>query len=190
MTAPFDAAPASPPVVDGAASRVATVEDSVTVAHAIVSYQSPAYGLDYGSVALANHLWLAPGFEVSAGIRLGFAARLQSGYCVEGFGAVALAPRFRVATDPRGRTASWRPSLGVEVGATSAGFDPQRAVNGSFVTDVKPTGVYAALAARPLRFFLSGFTASAVGLTSGTMVGHPGRQLRLQIELIQIGIVL
>lgn len=186
------AATPSSPVVDVAAAAAASpaspaLEDTLSAAYAIVSYQSPTYGLTYGSATLANHLWFAPGIELSAGGRLGFAARLTTGHCFEGFVAIAVVPHFAVATDQAGRTASWRPSLGVEVGLTSAGFSPLKTVDGSLFTDAKPTGLYAGLAARPLRFRLSNFTASAVGLTSGTMLGHPGRQLRLQIELLQLG---
>ena len=76
-----------------------------------MSYQAPGHTLTYGTMTIANQLWLSPGVELSAGFRLGFAARLASGYCFEGFGAVAVAPHFLTASDAAGRTASWRPSL-------------------------------------------------------------------------------
>jgi len=166
------------------------LEDSVSAAYAIVSYQAPSYELDYGTVTLANTLSLPPGVDASVGLRVGFAARLASGYCFEGFGALAAAPQFSWAVDQAGRTASWRPSLGLEVGGTTASFSPLRSPTSSFVTDLKASGIYAGIAARPLRFRLSGFTASALGLTSGTMLNQPGRQLRLQIELLQVGLAL
>jgi hypothetical protein len=167
-----------------------TVEDAVAVAYGVTSYQTAHYQLNYGSVALSNHLWLQPGIELGAGFRVGFASRLEDGYCFEGFGSLGLVPHFDTAIDAAGRSASWRPALGFEIGATSANRDfTTTAPNSAFRDGPTPSGVYGALAARPLRFRLSGFNGSLLGIAFGTMLGQPGRQLRAHLEAVQIAAV-
>src|SRR5262249_55750232 len=155
-----------------------------------ISYQTASYQLNYGTVAISDHLWFRPGVELTGGLRLGFGSNLVDGFCFEGFGRIALVPHFNTAVDAAGRTASWRPSVGLEIGGTSAErqFGTGTAPSSIFKQLPGPGGVYAGLAARPLRFRLSSFNASAAGVTFATMIKDPGRQLRLQIEILEVGV--
>lgn len=188
-------APADTHVVEpGAAASAAAqakLEDSISASYAVTSYQAPAYVLQYGSLNLANHVWLNPGIELGVGGRFGFGDHLVDGHCFEGFGSIGIAPHFITLTDAEGRTGSWQPLLGLEFGYTSADFKSVRVPQNSPMLDGPgPGGVYGAFETRPLRFRFSRFTVHALGLTFGTMLGHVGRQLRVQIEVIQVGFVL
>jgi hypothetical protein len=167
------------------------VEDTVSVGYSVLSYQAATYQLNYGALALANQIWFSPGVEVAAGFRVGFGARLEDGYCFEGFGAVGIVPHFLTILDDAGRSASWRPSIGLELGLTTANFvSTLRAPGSGFSEGGTSNGVYGAFATRPLRFRLTRFNANVLGITFGTMMGHVGQVLRIQIELLQIGVVL
>ncbi|HYO68708.1 MAG TPA: hypothetical protein VEU33_21770 [Archangium sp.] len=89
----------------------------------------------------------------------------------------------------------WRPAVGPElglsglrvVGRPNTGFPPD-------YPDLR-TGhfgpVYAAIHAAPLRFVFGRFTASTLELHWGTLLtSRPGSLLRLQLGLLQVGVML
>ncbi|WNG58279.1 hypothetical protein F0U59_28720 [Archangium gephyra] len=89
----------------------------------------------------------------------------------------------------------WRPAVGPELGlsglrvvaASNTGFPPD-------YPDVRSRGfglVYAAIHAAPLRFAFGRFTASALELQWGTLLTpRPGSLMRLQLGLLQVGVML
>jgi hypothetical protein len=165
------------------------VENTVAASYTAVDYETAHYALDYGAFGLSDHLWFPPGLEVAVGLRIGYASKLVDSYCLEGFGRLSVVPHFGLARDAKGRTASWRPALGVEIGGTTA--DRQFAVTpvgSGFRDGPTPKGMYAGIVARPLHFRFSSFDASSLGVTFATMLGSPGRDLRVQVELLQIGV--
>ncbi|HEX5748904.1 MAG TPA: hypothetical protein VFZ09_21875 [Archangium sp.] len=89
----------------------------------------------------------------------------------------------------------WRPAVGPELGLSwmrvvapaNTGFPPD-------YPDTR-TGLfgpaYAAIHAAPLRFAFGRFTASALELQWGTLLSRqPGSMLRLQLGLLQVGVML
>jgi hypothetical protein len=173
-------------------ARAATTEDAVSASYSVVDYESALYRFTYGAIAVANQLWLAPGIELGAGGRIGFGNRVASGFCWEAFGAVSLVPHFGMLTDGSGRTASWRPSAGLELGYSAAHieYSSLRPLGSGVRTDSQPAGAYVSFAARPLRFRFTRFDASVIGLVVGTPLVDAGRKLRVQIEVLQIGLIL
>jgi hypothetical protein len=165
------------------------LEDAVAASYGIVSYQAPRYTLTYSVLGVSNHIWIPPGLDVAAGVRLGLGGSdLAEGRCVEGHVGVALVPHFPIATDSAGRTASWRPAIGLELGLTSATYTfPDLAT--SYIKPEGPTkGAYGAIAARPLRFRFGNLNASILGVAFGTMLADPGRQLRIHIEAVHVAV--
>jgi hypothetical protein len=158
-----------------------------SLGYAVMHVEGPATYLTYGSLALSGSIWFRPGFEVAVGGRIGYGNELDSG-AVEAFGALLLAPHFKTAFDEAGRKASWRPAAGFEFGLSTAWADPRdRAAGAPF--DPQPGLFYGVLVARPLRFGLTHFNASAFGLSFGTYLQEPGTQLRIQLELLTIGVI-
>jgi hypothetical protein len=93
--------------------------------------------------------------------------------------------------DDAGRTASWRPAGGIELGLTSAktAFRAKDAPESVARSDPQPSPLYLVFIARPARFRFSRFVVSALGLGFGPALG-PGSKLRVQLDLLQIGFVL
>jgi hypothetical protein len=178
-------------VVERAPQAEHRLEESVAISYSIIDYESAQYFFDYEALGISHHTWLAPGFEIGTGLRLAFGNTQQSEYAAEAFGSLSFVPRFRLLHDDAGRTASWRPQAGIELGLTSAKvfFNPSNAPESIVRTDPSPGPLYRVFLARPLRFRFSSFHVMALGVGFGPAVG-PGAKLRIQLDLLQIGLVL
>lgn len=175
--------PTPPPAISEPA------EFAPSLGFGLVYHQAAHAGVTYSTLALSDSLWLRPGVEAAAGVRLGYGSRLASGYCGEGFLSVMVVPHFRTLFDAKGRTASWRPAAGIELGLSTARRTTSDEPRGT-IHDLDSGPAYAAFVVRPLRFRLTHFNVTALGLAYGTSVGGVGALLRVQIDLLTIGIVL
>jgi hypothetical protein len=182
---------ASAPVVVQAEPASPRVEHTPTVGFSLLSYLGSFTGTRVTAFSASYHLWTMPGVDLSAGGRFGFGPDV-SGVVLDGFVAVALSPAFATHVDEGGRTGAWRPSLGVEVGVSSikTKYDETFAPEDVQRVSPQPGALYGSLMARPLRFRLTRFMASALGLGVGTTVPKPGEYVRLDIEFVQLGFIL
>jgi hypothetical protein len=171
-----------------------SVEHSPLVGYSRISVGGRYFSIDYAAISAAHHVWSRRGFELAVGGRLGLGSRSRGLPAIgEGFVAAFLAPSFATLRDTGGRTMSWRPALGVEVGVSSAGaqYDPPPALQEHFRrASPNPGWLYAQAVARPVRFRLSRFQASVLGVGIGMPIGQFGRYLRVELDLLQVGVVL
>lgn len=90
-------------------------------------------------------------------------------------------------------TGTWRPAVGPELGYS--GLPIIVPPPGGLPDDLaqqqagKLAPFYVAVHAQPLRFVFGAFTVSALELQWGTPLNQPGAALRLQLGLLQIGVV-
>jgi len=182
------APPEPPPYVEPAS------EHAIGAAYTVVDYETAFYSVTYGAIGAVSDAWFRPGIAVRSGLRLAFGDLLSSGYALEGMVSVALTPHFGTIFDAQRRTASWRPMLGVELGATSARIIPRSPTPLDTTRDLlrtePSTPFYGVFLVRPLRFRFTNFEATILGLAFGSHLLHPGRELRIQIDLLEVSYVL
>jgi hypothetical protein len=132
------------------------------------------------------------GLELTGGARFGYGESLEHGVAGEAFASVALVPHFWTLHDDFGVTGAWRPAVGFEVGYTTARrqFPTTTAPESSARLDSQAAPGYFEFLARPARFRLSNFNATVLGLGFGTPFAAPGAKLRVQIEVLQVGLIL
>lgn len=173
-------------------AEIRSIEVGPSAGVSFVHYEGADTYADYSALSLGYDVRLSSGLAFSAGGRLGLGENLVRDACGEGFLGVGVSPRFQVLRDEAGRSAAWSPLLGLEAGITSARFDDGGPLApGDVLGGNRRAGyLYAQLVSRPLRFRLSSFQAHAFGLSVGTHLDEPGRFLRVQLDVLQIGWVL
>jgi hypothetical protein len=193
-------APATPSAGDAASPGVQKqrrentrrFEDLVSLTYGVAIYRGTFYTLQYGVLSATNHFWFRPGIEVTAGARLGFGSELKGDAAAEGFAGVYVSPHFPTLVDEADRIASWRPAVGVEAGLSTARVRPQLAAGPLFVytggEGEQPGTAYVMIAAAPLRFRFSALTLSVLGLATGTALAAPGRVMRVQLNVLELGL--
>jgi hypothetical protein len=161
--------------------------------YSYVAYETASYSLAYGAISGAVRAWLRPGVEISAGARAGFGNELVRG-AFEPFGAVHVVPRFRSLA---GETATWRPSLGIELGRTSARYDepgsalPYPPDGIASLRAEQPSRMYGMITSSPFRVRAwKALDATVFGIGVGTGLDDPGKQVRIQLTLVEFGGVL
>jgi len=184
-----DHAPPNPP-----AYVEASPEQAIGAGYSVVDYESGFYsGATFGTVSAITDTWFRPGLQVRTGLRLAFGARVASGYGLEGLISAALSPHFGTIVDAAARTASWRPVLGVELGVTSVKLQSRllspQTTQHELLMRAPEDPFYGAFLVRPVRFRFTNFEATVLGFAFGTHLLNPGRELRVQIDLIEVSYV-
>jgi hypothetical protein len=148
----------------------------VSTGFSMLLYQSAFSFQDNSGVEVAARGGLRGSLDWQAGMRMGFGPALS-----EGFAGILAAPEFRY----------WRPHVGIEVGVTQrARFEEGglllRETRRAMEDDI--SAVYIAMNAAPLSFRIHDvWRLSILELQVGTHLSHPGRTLRVQMGLLQIG---
>lgn len=179
---------AAPPTVE-------VVEHVPAVAYSPVMLLTGIGPAQFGSVTASYSLSVPAGFEIAAGGRVCYGAVLANdGVDFEGVVSASMVPRFATAQDEAGRTAAWRPSFGVELGASTLQLVPLRRPPDSAMQRISvgrdPGPFFGLVAVRPARFRLNRFVASGLGVSFGTYFDAPGNVVRLQVELLSVGMAL
>lgn len=174
---------ASPPAIQAPAEGV---EASVTTQYSTVHYQHAGIGFDYAMVGLNGRVALPAGLAGGLGGRFAYGEQLDR-VAFEGFAVLLMEPRLRRLTDDKGRTGSWRPSAGIEIGLTTV----KREAFAEPVADIdadQPTLLYGSFVANPARFRVDRFAVSLLGVSFGSSLGSPGRDFRLQLNVVEMGL--
>lgn len=193
---PLGAGPLLVLLLIGLCPRSAQAETSSTFQHPVVApsviekrvihslgadygffiYQSTGLPLQAGGASLFYRARFSVGLSLSAGLRFLHVDRLPSGFGIEGFVGLQLAPLIGV----------WRPLAGVEMGGTSlmsSSLNPDPNYNPEeYTSKQSPLGpVYVGFVVSPLRFGIRRITFQALGLQLATHLPQWGNALRLQI---------
>ncbi len=154
---------------------------SIGADYGLFLYQSTGLPISAGGASLFYRARFRVGISLSAGLRFLHVDRLPSGFGIEGFVGLHLAPQIGV----------WRPLAGIEVGATSlisSSLNPDPYYSPeeySSKQDSLGSG-YAGFVIAPLRFGVRRITFQALGMQLATHLPQWGRALRLQVLVGQL----
>lgn len=148
----------------------------------VVEEIRPLSIVEYFTFTAMYDLTLRRGVGFRAGARLAYGeGYAEPPFAPEGFVGAYLMPRFPTLVDGDGRTGAWAPAVGFEAGASAARYGSRNPYGDEHAT------TFVGVAAEPLRFHLSRFTASAIGFTFSAPLTRPAEVLRIDLHLLTVG---